>query len=477
MSGIGYERRKQVRVEIRRDLIVAPQEYRGQTYFVLKDPVRLRYFRLKETEHFLVSQMDGRHTLEEARVALERRCRPRRIRLDEVEMFARQLIADGLAHPARVRASEQLLERREQSRRQARWNRFTNLLSLRVPLCDPDPHLGWLARRLRWLLSPALLLLSSALIVVALLLVTIHFGEFQARLPAAGEFFRLSTAIYLWLAIALAKLLHELGHGLSCKAFGGEVHEMGLMLLCLAPCLYCDVSDAWTFPSKWRRIFVGLAGIYVELLIAALATFVWWYTPGNLFVNRLCLSLMIVCSINTLTLNGNPLLRYDGYYVLSDWLEVANLHVRSRAALLGIFMRQGFGNHGPRQRRRPLPGNRLAAAFGARVFVYRWVSYRGNGLDPLPGFAALSTGRSGSAARTAGDCRQARGEPVSHRSHRRTARRFAEMRPYRWMLGVGSIALVTFVALPLPSAMSGKRDCWRFTRGGRAGTRGWFPVC
>ena len=270
--------------------------------------MRLRYVRLKETEHFLVSQLDGRHTLDEVRVAFEGRYRPRRIHLDEVEAFARQLIADGLAHPAPARAAEQLLDRREQFRRQARWNVLANLLSLRVPLCDPDRHLGRLARGLGWLLSPTFLIAGSLFILAALLLVTIHFGQFHARLPAASEFFRLSTAVYLWAAIAVAKILHELGHGISCKTFGGEVHEVGMMFLCLAPCLYCDVSDAWTFPNKWRRMFVGFAGIYVELLIAAVATFVWWYTPGNLLVNRLCLSLMIVCSVNTLTLNGNPLL-------------------------------------------------------------------------------------------------------------------------------------------------------------------------
>lgn len=452
MSGVGYERRKQVRVEMRRDLVVGAQEYRGQTYYVLKDPVRLRYFRLKEREYFLVSRLDGRHTLEDVRVAVERRYRPVRVRLEEVEAFARQLITDGLAHPAAVRASEQLLKRRRQFQNQQRRNLLVNLLSLRVPLCDPDRHLGRLAHLLRGILSRAFLVIGTVFILAALLLVTVHFGQLHARLPGAGEFFRLRTVFYLWAAVAVAKVLHELGHGLSCKAFGGEVHEMGLMLLCLAPCLYCDVSDAWTFPSKWRRMFVGFAGMYVELLLAAVATFVWWYTPDTLLINRLCLGLMIVCSINTLTLNGNPLLRYDGYYILADYLEITNLHGRSREALLEVAMSAGLGIP-VREETRHAPMQRLGlAAFAAASIVYRWVvsigmvwflyqflkPYRLAGsLVPLA-IAATLIGATVGMYRTVVAARQ-RG-------------RFTEMKPARCILaGSGLLMLLTgLFLLPLP---------------------------
>jgi putative peptide zinc metalloprotease protein len=127
-------------------------------------------------------------------------------------------------------------------------------------------------------------------------------------------------------------VLHELGHALACKHFGGEVRELGFMLLVFAPCLYCDVSDAWRLPSKWRRIAVSAAGIGVEMVLAAIATIIWWYAqPG--VVQLVALNIMIICSVNTLLINGNPLLRYDGYYVLSDLLEIPNLWLRSRDAL------------------------------------------------------------------------------------------------------------------------------------------------
>ena len=136
---------------------------------------------------------------------------------------------------------------------------------------------------------------------------------------------------WLFLAIGCVKILHELGHAMTCKHFGGEVHEMGFMLLVFSPCLYCDVSDAWRLRSKWQRIAVSAAGMIVELVLAALATIVWWYAqPG--VVQLVALNIMIICTVNTLLINGNPLMRYDGYFIFSDLVETPNLWQRSREA-------------------------------------------------------------------------------------------------------------------------------------------------
>src|SRR6185295_6730445 len=131
--------------------------------------------------------------------------------------------------------------------------------------------------------------------------------------------------------IGCVKILHELGHAMTCKHFGVEVHEMGFMLLVFSPCLYCDVSDAWRLRSKWQRIAVSAAGIVVELVLASLATIVWWYAqPG--VVGLVALNIMIICTVNTLLINGNPLMRYDGYFIFADLVETPNLWQRSREA-------------------------------------------------------------------------------------------------------------------------------------------------
>ncbi len=141
----------------------------------------------------------------------------------------------------------------------------------------------------------------------------------------------------LWLlaTIGCVKVLHELGHALACKHFGGQVPEMGVLLLVFVPCLYCDVTDAWRFTSKWQRIVVSAAGMMVELVIASLATIVWWYAQPGL-VQLVALDVMIVSTVHTLAVNGNPLLRYDGYYILSDLVESPNLWQRSRDALSNL---------------------------------------------------------------------------------------------------------------------------------------------
>ena len=177
----------------------------------------------------------------------------------------------------------------------------------------------------------------------AVVLVATHFETFRAKLPNYHEFFSFKTVVYLWAALAVVKVIHEFGHGLSCKRFGGEVHEMGALFLCLSPALYCNVSDAWTLPNKWHRIIISGAGIYVELIIAAIATFVWWNTPSQPFVNNLALSLMVVCSVSTVVFNANPLMRYDGYYVLADWLEIPNLREKSNRYLTNLFLEHCLG--------------------------------------------------------------------------------------------------------------------------------------
>src|SRR5947209_8298186 len=237
------ERRKKVRIRLRRDLIIAPQKYEGRTYYVVKDPVSLRYYRFKEQEHFLINLMDGEATL------------------------------------------------------------------------DLDRVLVRMLRYLSWVFTSWFMVVSVGVMLSAIMLVSTHFETFYEKLPSYHEFFSFSTVGYLWLALGVVKVIHEFGHGLSCKAFGGEVHEMGLLFLVFSPCMYCNVSDSWTLPNKWKRIIISAAGIYVELIIAAIATWVWWNTPTKPFINHLSLSLMVVCSVSTVVFNANPLMRYDGYYV------------------------------------------------------------------------------------------------------------------------------------------------------------------
>jgi len=342
------ERRKKVRVRLRPNLIFSEQSDGARTCCVVKDPVSLRYFRLEERQRFVAEHMDGSRTLEEIQRAYERFFRPERLPLEEMEAFAAQLLRNGLAVNESPLAGRLLFERTEEDRTNAYWSGLLNFLCIKIPLFDPDRFLTRLLPRVRFIFSLGFVLLSLGLVVGAVALLATHWSEFQARLPGLDQFFRFQTLLCIWVALGLVKVLHELGHGLCCKANAGEVHEMGILLLFFFPTLYCDVSDSWMLPSKWKRMAVSAAGIFVELVIAAVATFCWWATDPGTFLNQVCLALMILCSVNTLVFNANPLMRFDGYYLLSDWLDTPNLAEHANRALHTGTMRW-FGIELPAQ--------------------------------------------------------------------------------------------------------------------------------
>jgi putative peptide zinc metalloprotease protein len=171
----------------------------------------------------------------------------------------------------------------------------------------------------------------------------------------------------------LSKVLHEFGHGLTCKHFGGECHDMGMLLLVFTPCMYCDASDAWTMPNKWHRIAISAGGIYVELVIASLASLTWWNTSEGV-IHSIALALMIICSINTFVVNSNPLLRFDGYYILSDLVEIPNLRQKAQQTLRAFFHRNLFGWTSPAVTDL-LSGSRrrFFLFYAVAAWLYRWL--------------------------------------------------------------------------------------------------------
>ena len=367
------ERRKQVRVRLRRDLAIEAQKYEGRTYHVVKDPVSLRYYRLKDNEYFLLKYLDGKRTLEDAQKEYEIRYRPDRLKLEDVEAFAQQLINAGLAQNESPRAGKQLYEQRAKRRRSEWMQTLTNILYIKLPIFDPDALLKRMLRWVGFVFSLWFFALSVGLMLSAAFWVATHFETFRAHLPEQHLFFRFQTIAYMWVALGAVKIIHEFGHGLSCKVFGGEVHEMGALLLCLSPALYCNVSDAWTLPNKWHRIIISAAGIYVELVIASIATFVWWNSAAHPFVYNLSLSLMVVCSVSTVVFNANPLMRYDGYYVLADWLEIPNLRERSNRFLKNLMLEHCLGVEVVPEPYMALWRRILFVTYAVGSYIYRWV--------------------------------------------------------------------------------------------------------
>lgn len=325
-----------IALRARQDLVIRPQVFRRRRCWCVKDPVSLAYFHLSDDEYSLLRMLDGRTTLGALRKAFERRTPGLSLGAEALQAFLGGLYRNGLVTAESPQSGATLWQRRRTNRARAVWHLLPGILAIRFRGVDPSRPLSTLHVLFRWIFSPWCLGFAGAFVATAIVFAATRFGDLLAALPAADAFFTAGNLALLFAVIGGVKVLHELAHGLTCRHFGGECHEIGVMLLVFAPCLYCDVSDSWMFAQKRRRIAVAAAGIVVELILAAVATFGWWFSEPGLF-HAVCLNVMLVCSINTIWLNGNPLLRYDGYFVLSDLLEIPNLAAESRAAVARLI--------------------------------------------------------------------------------------------------------------------------------------------
>jgi putative peptide zinc metalloprotease protein len=354
------------------ELRAAPLEFHGRKYWTVKDPVSLRYYQLREEEYFILRLLDGSHSLDEIVARFQERFAPRRLKRSELSGFLLMLHREGLLVARALGQGEHLLARRSRRLRELWLARLTNPLAIRFPGIDPDPWLSKFVPRLRWMFTRGFLAACLLLVAAAIVLVAMEFDTVVERLPHFRDFFGPANVIWLLVALAAVKTLHELGHAVACKHYGGECHQLGLMLLVFAPALYCDVSDAWMFSGWRKRVAVSAAGMVVEMVLAAVATWIWWSTYHG-WLNAMALAVMFVCSVGTLLINGNPLLRYDGYYVLADLIGAPNLRQQSSAAVNRLLARLLAGVKIQQPQLLAQPGQGWLLAYGLASTVYRWL--------------------------------------------------------------------------------------------------------
>jgi putative peptide zinc metalloprotease protein len=359
-------------VHVRTDLSSKRQKYLGRSYWVVKDPIGLKYYRFQDEEYYILSLLDGSKSLDEIKDLFEAEFPPQKITLEELQSFLGMLHKSGLIVASVTGQGYELKKRRDERKRQELVGSMTNVLCIRFKGFDPERILNWLYPKVRFLFHPLFVSACICTMFLALSLVLINFDEFRTKLPAFRDFFTLRNAFLLGGCLAVTKVIHEFGHGLTCKHFGGECHEMGIMILVLTPCLYCNVSDSWMLPSKYRRAMIGAAGIYIEVTLASLCTIVWWNTQEGM-LHYLCLNIMFLSSVSTIMFNANPLLRYDGYYITADLLEIPNL--RQKASQI-CTRKLGFwclGLEPPEDPFLPQRNQALFAIYSIAAVMYRWV--------------------------------------------------------------------------------------------------------
>lgn len=327
------------KIRLRPSVRVRKQFFRGQEWFVANDLYSDQFFRFRPEAWVFLSRLDGTRTVEEIWQATLDREGDRAPGQGEVISMLANLYQSNLIVTDLSTDVVQLFER--QKKRHAReWKaRLFGIFFLRIPLWDPDTFLNRTIKYLRWLLSPVGALLWLGLIGFALGVVVANWEDLFARgqgVLAPGNL------PLLLLAFIIAKLVHEFGHGYAVKRFGGEVHTMGITFLVFTPIPYVDATAAWAFRERWKRIWVGASGMIVELALASVATFIWASTGPGL-VNAWCFNLMVVASVSTILFNINPLLKFDGYYILSDLTDTPNLQPRSMRQLGHWVERYAFG--------------------------------------------------------------------------------------------------------------------------------------
>jgi len=314
--------------------------YRGQTWYLLRNGFNGRNHRFNSAAYSLIGRMDGRRTVEELWQNAGKLSVDAAPTQDEVIGLLGQLHEADLIQ-SDILPSTVALIRQVQGQPSSSWkSRVSNPFFMRFSLWDPDRFLKKWGFLTAPLFTRGTFILWLLIVLSALAAAVMHWPELTGSL--ADQLFLPHNLVQLWLVYPLIKIMHEFGHAFAVKKWGGDVHEMGIMLLALTPIPYIDATDSTSFPDKQHRIAVAAMGMMVELLLTSLALVVWLNVETGL-VSGLAYKVMLIGGISTLLFNGNPLMRYDGYYMLADLIEIPNLGQRSTRYLGYLLQRYLLG--------------------------------------------------------------------------------------------------------------------------------------
>jgi putative peptide zinc metalloprotease protein len=349
------------------------QNFRGERWIVLENPFSNQYFRLRPAAYEFVARLRPDRTVEQVWEQCLERFPDEAPSQEAVIQLLSQLYFANLLQYDLAADSAQLFERYKKRKQREIGFRFLNIMFMRFPLLDPDRFLVRTLPVIGKFISPFGALLWLVVVGLGLKVVTDNFGDLKAQ----GEgVLAVNNLLLLYLGTIAVKALHEFGHAYFCRKFGGEVHVMGVMLMIFTPMPFVDATSSWSFRERWKRVLVGSAGMIVELFFAAIAAFVWARTaPGIL--HGLAYNIMFVASVSTIVFNVNPLMRFDGYYILSDLLEIPNLNQRATMQLQYWAERYLYGvkKAEPPARTRREAG--WLGVFGITSGIYRAIVFSG----------------------------------------------------------------------------------------------------
>lgn len=357
-----------LRPALRRHVRTYPQDYRGERWYVLLDESSGRNLRFNTVAYDFIGRLNGKQTVQQVYDQLVKSAGDDALTQDEILLILTQLFALDVLSGGVPASAREFFERHQQDKRVARVRAAMNPLAIKIPVVDPDRFLN---RALPW--SRPVFGRWGALVwmIVVGLGIILTITSFPALRHAVSlDILAPANLVSMMLMFVLIKALHEFAHAITVKIFGGEVHEVGITLLVMIPVPYVDASATWAFREKQKRMLVGAVGILAELFIASLALTLWLAVEPGL-VRDAALNAFLIASVSTLLFNANPLLRFDGYYVLQDLIEIPNLSTRSNKYWMYLIQRYLFGIGGVRS---PVTARGERAWFlwyGAAAVVYR----------------------------------------------------------------------------------------------------------
>lgn len=315
------------------------QYFRGERWYVLKDPYNNSFFRIRPQVYDFMVHLHPERTVEEVWQDCINRCPEKAPGQEEVIRLLSQLYQANLLQYQAPADTEILFKRFRKRKESQLRERFSGFMFPKIPLVDPDQFLVKTLPLIKPLQGYFGLLLWLVVVGFGIKAVMEHAGELVN--PVEGILSAENLAL-LYLGMVILKLCHEFGHSYTCRKYGGEVHQLGVMLLIFTPVPFMDASSCWGFRERRQRVLVGASGMLVEIFVAAIAAMVWAAT-GDGTLHRLCYNMMFVASVSTILFNINPLMRFDGYYILSDLLDIPNLHGRSSLQLKHFCEQYLFG--------------------------------------------------------------------------------------------------------------------------------------
>jgi|GEM_PF-4220230 len=316
---------------LRQDLIIKEQSVRNIKSYIFKDPDKQKYYRFDEEEYFVFSRLDGEITA--SQIAAEyKEAFNEKITTEEITEFIGSVKDLGLFQRSEAEQNTYLYEKQKEQRKSQILQAQGSVFYFRIKFWDPDEFFKKLMRYIPWVWSRRFVLLMNLFMLSGLILLLRNFDEIKLGMVSIFDFFNqdASSLFFLWVTVMGTIMIHELGHGLTCRRFGGECREIGFLFMFMNPCMYANVNDAWLFEERKHRLYVTFAGCYAEFLLGFVSVYIWFFTQPGSMINVLTFQIVIVAFFSAIFMNFNPLMKFDGYFALSDYLEMPNLRDRSK---------------------------------------------------------------------------------------------------------------------------------------------------